>query len=85
MNVDLLGDPRNKIAYGGIFLNPASANAFYNPDDNSINLIPGLWLFPFYESKLPLALNFASYAYVIGHELSHRFDNNGRLYDGIGR
>jgi len=66
-------------------MTPDIANAFYMPEDNSINMIPGLMQFPLFDSSLPAAINLASYGWVIGHELTHGFDNDGRLYDGLGR
>lgn len=59
-------------------------NAFYNPTTNSINMIAGLQLFPMLSKDLPMLLNFASYGMVIGHEITHGFDNSGRLYNGTG-
>jgi predicted metalloendopeptidase len=63
----------------------ATINAFYLPEANSINLIPGLLQFPFFSPENPMILNMASYGFVIGHELIHGFDDQGRLYDGLGR
>merc|ERR1719399_1529215 len=51
---------------------------------NSINMLAGLMLEPFFDSRVPMMLNLASYGMVIGHEITHGFDNNGRLYNGTG-
>jgi predicted metalloendopeptidase len=66
-------------------MTPEVVNAFYDPVQNSINLIPGLIQFPAFDPEQPQQLNLAQYGWVIGHELTHGFDNDGRLYDGIGR
>jgi len=52
---------------------------------NSINLLPGLLKFPAFDADNPLMLNLAAYGLVIGHEMTHGFDNSGRLYDAIGQ
>lgn len=59
-------------------------NAFYFPQKNSINMLPGLMLYPMFAARQPLMLNLAMYGYVIGHECTHGFDNHGRLYNGTG-
>jgi len=59
-------------------------NAWYDPTKNSINLIAGLLLYPFFSPQMPLMLGIASYGMVIGHEITHGFDNNGRLFNGTG-
>lgn len=59
-------------------------NAFYQPTTNSINMLAGLMLKPMFSADWPLMLNIASYGYVIGHEITHGFDNSGRHFDGVG-
>lgn len=59
-------------------------NAFYQPSLNSINLPAGLQYPPFLDPTVPLMLNLATYGMVIGHEISHGFDNTGRQYNGTG-
>jgi len=66
-------------------MTPFTLNAFYDPTLNSINLLPGLLMFPAYDPSLPLMLNLASYGMIIGHEMTHGFDNSGRLFDAVGQ
>jgi len=42
-------------------------------------------MFPAYDPSLPLMLNLASYGMIIGHEMTHGFDNSGRLFDAVGQ
>jgi len=59
-------------------------NAFYSPTANSINMLAGLILAPMFDATVPQMLNLASYGMVIGHEITHGFDNSGRLFNGTG-
>jgi len=59
-------------------------NAYYSQEGNSINMLAGLILPPAFNPQLPMMLNLASYGMVIGHELTHGFDNNGRMFNGSG-
>jgi len=56
-------------------------NAYYDPGDNSINIIAGIMAEPFYYTDIPAEELYASLGYVIGHEISHGFDSNGAQYD----
>lgn len=60
------------------------ANAFYEPSENSINLIPGLLARPFYYEDMTQEELLGSVGAVIGHEISHAFDTNGARYDKNG-
>jgi len=61
-----------------------TVNAFYYPELNSINMLAGLMMKPVFDADYPMLLNLARYGWVIGHEITHGFDNNGRLYNGTG-
>ena len=57
-------------------------NAYYDPSDNSINMILGMMGEPFYYSDMPVEELYASVgAFWVGHEVSHAFDSNGAQYD----
>jgi putative endopeptidase len=62
----------------------SEVNAFYNPQNNSINIPAGIWQDPFYWdadwTTVPPALNFGGIGSVIGHEFFHGWDNSGRLF-----
>uniref|UniRef100_A0A914CVD2 Uncharacterized protein n=1 Tax=Acrobeloides nanus TaxID=290746 RepID=A0A914CVD2_9BILA len=60
-------------------------NGFYYALRNSIVITAGLLQGAFFNTSFPRALNYGSLGNVIGHEITHGFDNNGRLHDGEGR
>ncbi|KAG5681750.1 hypothetical protein PVAND_011159 [Polypedilum vanderplanki] len=59
-------------------------NANYHGKSNSIQIIAAILQGHFYSSDRPFFMNFASIGYVIGHEITHAFDDLGRLYDAEG-
>lgn len=59
-------------------------NANYNGKTNSIQIIAAMLQGHFYSSDRPKYMNYASIGYVIGHEMTHGFDDLGRLYDAEG-
>lgn len=59
-------------------------NAFYSPANNSINIPAGILHSPVYDSKADYGTNLGGIGAIIGHELSHAFDNNGALFDKNG-
>ena len=59
-------------------------NAFYNPTDNSINFPAGFLQAPVYSPDQSESTNLGGIGMVIGHEISHAFDNNGALFDENG-
>ncbi|KAI8086657.1 uncharacterized protein BX664DRAFT_336426 [Halteromyces radiatus] len=61
------------------------ANAYYTPNDNEIVVPAGILTSPYYDDQVPDALNFGGIGMVVGHEITHAFDNSGQLYDGDGK
>ncbi|CAJ0606367.1 unnamed protein product [Cylicocyclus nassatus] len=59
-------------------------NAYYSANLNSISILAAILQAPFYERAFPGALNYGGIGAVIGHELTHGFDDQGRQYDSIG-
>lgn len=59
-------------------------NAYYNPSDNSINMILGMIGDPLYEAGEPEEILMGTYGSIIGHEISHAFDTSGAQYDKNG-
>lgn len=59
-------------------------NAYYNPEDNSINIIPGFFCDVTYRSDMSLEEKYGAIGSVIGHEISHAFDTIGSQYDELG-
>ncbi len=60
-------------------------NAFYDPQDNSINILAGLLLGCMYGKDKADEENLGAIGIVIGHEISHAFDPSGALYDKVGK
>lgn len=63
---------------------PAVVNAYYSRNKNQIMFPAGILQPPFYHRHLPRSLNFGGIGVVIGHELTHGFDDKGRLFDRDG-
>ena len=61
-----------------------TVNAYYDPQENDINFPAGILQPPFYDNKLDDAVNYGGIGAVIGHELTHGFDDQGRQYDAQG-
>ena len=65
-------------------MSPPTVNAYYSPTENNINFPAGILQPPFFNADRPDAANFGGIGSVIGHELTHGFDDQGRRYDGRG-
>ena len=63
---------------------PLTVNAFYNPQDNSINFPAALFEAEFYNNDNTYYQKLGALGMIIGHEISHSFDNNGALFDENG-
>ena len=61
-----------------------TVNAYYDPQENDINFPAGILQPPFYDNKMDDAVNYGAIGAVIGHELTHGFDDQGRQYDDKG-
>ncbi len=80
-NLAKLGQPVDKTEWG---MTPATVNAYYAPPQNNINFPAGILQPPFYNPKADDAVNYGAIGVVIGHELTHGFDDQGRRFDGKG-
>lgn len=65
-------------------MTPPTVNAYYDPTENNINFPAGILQPPFYDFKADDGLNFGAIGAVIGHELTHGFDDQGRQFDKDG-
>lgn len=65
-------------------MTPPTVNAYYNPAMNEIVFPAGILQPPFYDYKADAAVNFGGIGAVIGHELTHGFDDQGRQFDAAG-
>jgi len=80
-NFAKLGKPVDKTEWG---MTPPTVNAYYSPSENNINFPAGILQPPFYNPKADDAVNYGAIGVVIGHELTHGFDDQGRRFDGEG-
>jgi putative endopeptidase len=80
-NLSKIGNPIDKSEWG---MTPPTVNAYYNPPQNNINFPAGILQPPFYNQNADEAVNLGGIGVVVGHELSHGFDDQGRKYDGNG-
>jgi len=61
-----------------------TVNAYYDPTRNEMVFPAGIMQTPFFNQSFPLSMNFGGIGMVMGHELTHGFDNRGRDYNEIG-
>jgi len=76
-----IGKPVNHGEWG---MTPPTVNAYYDPSMNDINFPAGILQPSFYDSKQDDAVNYGHIGAVIGHELTHGFDDEGKKFDGKG-
>jgi endothelin-converting enzyme/putative endopeptidase len=76
-----IGQPTDKTEWT---MTPPTVNAFYSPQSNSINFPAGILQLPFFDPRRDMATNYGGVGAVIGHEMTHGFDDQGRKYDGDG-
>jgi putative endopeptidase len=76
-----VGKPTNRTEWG---MTPPTVNAYENPLLNEIVFPAGILQPPFYDPNADDALNYGAMGAVIGHEMSHAFDDQGRQYDRFG-
>jgi putative endopeptidase len=79
--IDKLGKPVDKTEWR---MTPQTVNAYYNPLFNEIVFPAGILQPPFYDYRADDAVNYGGIGSVIGHELSHGFDDQGSQFDGDG-
>jgi putative endopeptidase len=77
-NLDKFGKPVDPTEWG---MTPPTVNAYYNPPQNNINFPAGILQPPFYDNSMDPAVNFGGIGVVIGHEMTHGFDDQGSKYD----
>ena len=80
-NVNRMGKPVDRKEMG---MTPPTINASYNPSSNDITFPAGILQFPFFDFGADDAVNYGGIAAVIGHEMTHGFDDQGRQFDAVG-
>ncbi|MDB5002439.1 MAG: family metallopeptidase [Mucilaginibacter sp.] len=80
-NVSQLGKPVDKKRFN---MTPPTVNANYSPTKNEITFPAGILQFPFFDFAADDAVNYGAIGAVIGHEMTHGFDDQGRQYDADG-
>ncbi len=76
-----IGKPVDKTEWG---MSPPTVNAYYNPSLNEIVFPAGILQPPFYDPGADDAMNYGAMGAIIGHEMTHGFDDQGRQYDAEG-
>ena len=76
-----IGQPVDKSEWG---MTPPTVNAYYNPSRNEIVFPAGILQPPFFSATADDAVNYGGMGAVIGHEMTHGFDDQGRQYDAQG-
>jgi predicted metalloendopeptidase len=80
-NINKLGQP---VDHGEWGMTPQTVNAYYNPEMNEIVFPAAILQKPFFNPDADDAVNYGAIGAVIGHEISHGFDDQGAQYDGQG-
>jgi putative endopeptidase len=80
-NLRKIGKPVDKGEWG---MTPPTVNAYYNPSRNEIVFPAGILQPPFFDPKADDAVNYGGMGAVIGHEMTHGFDDQGRQFDAEG-
>ncbi len=80
-NMNKLGEEVDRTEWG---MSPQTVNAYFNPVNNEIVFPAAILQPPFYDYKADEAVNYGGIGAVIGHEISHSFDDSGSRFDGDG-
>jgi len=80
-NLAHLGQPIDREEWG---MTPQTVNAYYNPSKNEIVFPAAILQPPFFDAEADDAVNYGGIGAVIGHEISHGFDDKGSQFDGVG-
>jgi putative endopeptidase len=76
-----IGHPVDRKEWG---MTPPTVNAYYNPLENNINFPAGILQPPFFDAQMDDAVNYGAIGAVIGHEMTHGFDDQGSQFDPAG-
>jgi len=76
-----IGKPVDRNEWG---MTPPTVNAYYNPSMNEMVFPAGIMQAPFFKTGAPVVVNHGGLGMIMGHELTHGFDDEGRQFDGDG-
>ncbi len=80
-DLDKIGKPVDRNEWG---MSPPTVNAYYDPSMNEMVFPAGIMQSPFFQTGAPAPANYGGLGMVMGHELTHGFDDEGRQFDGDG-
>ena len=80
-NLSRLGKPTDRTEW---YMTPQTVNAYYNPTTNEICFPAGILQKPFFDPDADAPVNYGAIGVVIGHEMSHGFDDQGSMFDAKG-
>ena len=80
-DLDKIGKPVDRAEWG---MSPPTVNAYYNSSLNEMVFPAGIMQAPFFKTEAPAPANYGGLGMVMGHELTHGFDDSGRQFDGDG-
>lgn len=80
-STDKIGKPVDRAEWG---MTAPTVNAYYNPTNNEIVFPAGILQFPFFDANADDAINYGGIGMVIGHEMTHGFDDQGSQYNDVG-
>ena len=80
-DLDKIGKPVDREEFG---MSPPTVNAYYDPSLNEMVFPAGIMQSPFFKTDAPEPANYGGLGLVMGHELTHGFDDEGRQFDGNG-
>jgi putative endopeptidase len=78
---DKIGKPVDRNEWD---MTPQTVNAYYDPSTNRINIPAGILQPPFFDPKAPASVNYGAIGFIMGHEMTHGFDDEGARFDGDG-
>src|SRR5581483_8950172 len=80
-NIKRIGTATDRTVFG---MTPPTVNAYYSPSDNEIVFPAGILQPPYFNPNADDAVNYGAIGAVIGHEMTHVFDDQGRQFDAKG-
>lgn len=80
-DLNKIGKPVDRSEWG---MTPQTINAYYDPSMNNLNIPAGILQAPFFDPDAPAAVNYGAIGFVMGHEMTHGFDDQGAQFDANG-